>query len=436
MREGGGAAQHLREKSQMILTKKIRIEATKKITYRLLFLFLFPFASLFSTPLRYGLESIPQSLIQKCKLHCRPIGLVTNQTGIDHTGHSSLNALRSKHINITRIFAPEHGYTGTVLAGKSVEDSIEPVTHIPIVSLYSHAAGLVGKTINANNFADLDVIIFDMQDSGMRHYTYISTLMRVLEACAQYNKLCIVLDRPNLLGARMEGPLVDPDLISFISIAPIPLRHGLTIGELAYYFNHQILQKKARLIVVPMQNYSRTQTITTLKKPLSPNLTNIQASRGYSFLGLLGELSPLNVGVGTKHAFRAIMVPTSVKVPPALWPHLQHLLHTYGISSTRHTTIDERTKKKVTGLLLQFGDIGKVKTYSLFLDIVSLFIKHGITLTCAPTFDKSVGIKALRTAIEQKESLEPFKRSAQETSQQFYGTVKHLLLYQPHPRVD
>ncbi len=418
----------------MIFIKNIRTEVLKKIIY---ILPVFYMVSLFSVPFRYGLETITPSFIQKHKLNCKRVGLVTNQTGVDHLGTPSVHVLRNKGICVVRIFAPEHGYTGLIPAGKSVEDTVEPVTKIPIVSLYSHEKGLVGKTINQEKFADLDVIIFDMQDSGMRHYTYISTLMRVLEACALYNKLCIVLDRPNLLGARMEGPLVEPDLISFISIAAIPLRHGLTIGELAYHFNHNVLSKRARLIVVPMENYVRSHTGNNLfKKPLSPNLSNAQACLGYSFLGLLGEVSPFNVGVGTPHAFRAIMVPATLKVPPVLWPELQKLLNSYGIASTRHTTIDERTQKKVTGVLLKFGDIGKVKTFSLFIDILGLFIKHGIALTCAPTFDKSVGIKSLRSAIEKGQSLYEFKFKARDASEQFFHRVKHLFLYKPHPAVD
>lgn len=400
-------------------------------------LFLVFFTSLQGAPFRYGLETISTSFIQKHKLNCKRVGLVTNQTGVDHLGVPSVQVLRNKGVCIVRIFAPEHGYTGLVPAGTSVEDTVEPITKIPIVSLYSHEKGLVGKTINQEKFADLDVIMFDMQDSGMRHYTYISTLMRVLEACALYNKLCIVLDRPNLLGARMEGPLVEPDLISFISIASIPLRHGLTIGELAYYFNHQVLQKRARLVVVPMEHYVRSHTGNHLfKKPLSPNLSNAQACLGYSFLGLLGEVSPFNVGVGTPHAFRAIMVPATLNIPPVLWPELQKLLNNYSIASTRHTTVDERTQKKVTGVLLKFGDIGKVKTFSLFIDILALFIKYGITLTCAPTFDKSVGIKSLRSAVENGESLQDFKFKARDASEEFFHRVKHLFLYKPHPTVD
>lgn len=392
---------------------------------------------LYNAPFKFGLECVSPSLIAQYKLDQKRVGLVTNQTGVDHQGTPSAIVLRNKGVRITTLFVPEHGYTGLIPAGKTVENSIEPVTHLPIVSLYSQEKGLVGKTVNKDQIATIDVLIFDMQDAGMRHYTYISTLMKCLESCAEYNKLCIVLDRPNMLGGRMEGPLVEPDLISFISIAPIPVRHGLTIGELARFFNKHILQRPAPLVIVPMHNYTRTIHGTAcFKKALSPNLTNPQACLGYSFLGLLGEVSPFNVGVGTRHAFRVIMVPTSVHVPTNTWSQLQNLLTAYTVGSVRLTTVDERTHKKVTGVQLQFGDLNMVKTFSLFLDIITLFRKAGVALVCAATFDKAAGTKALRQAIEQGAPLAPFKHAAQQNAQRFLQRIQSYLLYKPIPHID
>src|SRR5207249_6044556 len=143
---------------------------------------------------------------------------------------------------------------------------------------------------------ELDCLVFDIQDSGMRHYTYISTLLNTMKIAAEYKKPYIVLDRPNPLGGMMQGPLVQPDLISFISIAPIPLRHGMTIGELAHYFNGHILEKSAILHVIPMHDYNRMNGFAgTFLHQLSPNLLSLQSCYGYSFLGLLGEVEPFDV---------------------------------------------------------------------------------------------------------------------------------------------
>ena len=116
---------------------------------------------------------------------------------------------------------------------------------------------IAGKQIDPTILQQLDALIYDIQDSGMRHYTYISTMLCALEASAEHNKPLYILDRPNFLGLNMEGPLVEPELKSFISIASIPLRHGMTVGELARYFNTHILKKKAPLQVVAMKQYSR-----------------------------------------------------------------------------------------------------------------------------------------------------------------------------------
>ena len=130
------------------------------------------------------------------------------------------------------------------------------------------------------------------------------------------------------------------------------------------------------------------------------------------------------------------MLPIAVHHPATVWPQLQHLLTTYGIGSTRYTVIDERTHKKVTGVLLQFGDVSRVKTWPLFLDILTLFIHAKVPLRCATTFDKAVGIKTLRDAIERGESLELFKKISTESAHQFFHTTRPFFLYHPHPHVE
>ena len=200
------------------------------------------------------------------------IGLVTNQTGKDQKGTATLDILLKKGFKVTYIFAAEHGIEGKIEAGKELKDGRESSRNIPVVSLY--AGGDKGKKIDPATLKDIDIIFFDIQDSGMRHYTYISTLYAVLKAAGQENKKVVVFDRPNPLGKAMEGPLVEPELISFISIAPIPLRHGMTVGELAEYFNEHILEKKAALKVVEMKDYERTHGIAHLPSPLSPNIAS------------------------------------------------------------------------------------------------------------------------------------------------------------------
>lgn len=249
---------------------------------RFLLIMLFPSIFLANPGFKLGLENIPQSFIKQLSPD-RPlvIGLITNQTGKDQQGRSNIAVLQEKGITIKYLFAPEHGSQGTYKAATTVPDAHDATFNIPIVSLYKNGSGTIIRDEQMN---EVDALFFDIQDSGMRHYTYISTLFYAIECAAYHHKPIVILDRPNPLGSIMEGPLVEPPLKSFISIAEIPLRHGMTVGELAHFFNMHTVKTPAQLYVVPMKHYERHHGIgTTLKTALSPNITSIDSCYGYSF---------------------------------------------------------------------------------------------------------------------------------------------------------
>src|SRR5579872_3458062 len=174
-------------------------------------------------PFMLGIENISPELLSW--LSKKRVALITNQSGRDQQGRRSVDLLLSKHVNLVKILAPEHGINGTIAAATLVPDTVDKATLLPIVSLYGHGTG---KKIDASLGNSIDVFMIDIQDVGMRHFTYISTLLRVLEFAAEHNKYVIVCDRPNPLGSPVEGPGVESELISFISAASIPLRHGMT----------------------------------------------------------------------------------------------------------------------------------------------------------------------------------------------------------------
>src|SRR5581483_7058312 len=210
---------------------------------------------------------------------------------------------------------------------------------------------------------DLDAIIFDIQDSGMRHYTYISTLLSVLEAAGNFNKYLIVFDRPNPLGALMEGPIVEKGSKSFISAAPIPLRHGMTVGELARYFNQHVVEKKAKLQVVPMLNYKRTDGLSMKYTQLSPNLPTKESCFGYSMLGMLGEVRPCDIGIGTDHTMECITLPQSIGLSDAQWYELNSKLKPFGIHTLHTSYYSARKKEKCHGLKLVFPHINRAASF-------------------------------------------------------------------------
>lgn len=243
----------------------------------------------------------------KTLLEDKRIGLVVNQTSILNNEIQThlLDALLENGFQVKVIFAPEHGFRGIADAGEIVKDSKDIKTGIPIVSIYGKQ-----KAPTAEQMADIDAVVFDIQDVGARFYTYISTMHYVMEACAENDKELIVLDRPNP-NDYIDGPIRQPGFRSFVGVDPIPLLHGLTVGELASMINGEGWLKtgenSCKLEVVTMLNWKHGDPYWLPVKP-SPNLPNDQAVRLYPSLCFF-EATSFSVGRGTYHPFQVIGYP-------------------------------------------------------------------------------------------------------------------------------
>lgn len=243
----------------------------------------------------------------KTLLEDKRIGLVVNQTSILNNEIQThlLDALVENGFHVKVVFAPEHGFRGIADAGEIVKDSKDIKTGIPIVSIYGKQ-----KAPTAEQMADIDAVVFDIQDVGARFYTYISTMHYVMEACAENDKELIVLDRPNP-NDYIDGPIRQPDFRSFVGVDPIPLLHGLTVGELASMINGEGWLKtgenSCKLEVVTMLNWKHGDPYWLPVKP-SPNLPNDQAVRLYPSLCFF-EATSFSVGRGTYHPFQVIGYP-------------------------------------------------------------------------------------------------------------------------------
>jgi len=254
-----------------------------------------------NTKLLTGAE---QSEIYLPLLSGKNVGLVVNQTSMAANVHL-VDYLVSKNISVKRIFAPEHGFRGTVDRGADFDNSVDNKTKIPIVAMYGK-----NKRPTVEQLQDLDVLIFDIQDVGVRFYTYISSLHEVMQACADRKKKLLVFDRPNPNGWYIDGCVLDPKFSSFVGKHPIPIVHGLTIGELALMINGEKwldagIQCDVR--VVEMQNYSHKTRYSLPVKP-SPNLTNDLSIMLYPSLCLF-EATKISVGRGTEFPFQVIGYP-------------------------------------------------------------------------------------------------------------------------------
>jgi uncharacterized protein YbbC (DUF1343 family) len=254
-----------------------------------------------STPLvRVGIEVLEAE--GAGALQGKKVGLVAHAASMTGDGHTTLDVLRKQKVEVVRLFAPEHGVAGKAAAGEKVKDEAPSGSELPVVSLYGDKTRPTAADLDG-----LGALVIDLQDAGARFYTYESTLILCLEAAAEAGLDVVVLDRPNPLGGeRVEGPMADPKTVppSLVSMAPGPLVHGLTLGEIAKLVNGR-LPKPAHLTVVTMKGWARAMTWADTGRAWtvpSPNLRSAEAAIAYPGMCLL-EATNVSEGRGTEEPF-------------------------------------------------------------------------------------------------------------------------------------
>ena len=253
-------------------------------------------------PVVPGLDALPNNSALLARLKHRRLGLLTNSTGAARDGTPALELLRGLDLNVSALFSPEHGpradREGAIESGRSAEG-------LPVHSLYGATRRPTPEMLDG-----LDAIIVDLQDVGARFYTYSATMFYLLEACAPRAVAVVILDRPNPLGGACEGPIIEPELSSFVGLAPLPITHGLTMAELARWFAAQAALD-AELLVSPLENWARElrwpQAELQWRRP-SPNLPDFAAAAWYPGLCLL-EFCDFCVGRGTDAPFQILAAP-------------------------------------------------------------------------------------------------------------------------------
>ena len=227
----------------------------------------------------------------------KKIAIVGNQSSLIQKKHL-VDSLLKSNISIIKVFSPEHGFRGTEDAGAKIADGIDEKTGIPIISLYGK-----NKKPTNDQIKEIDIILFDIQDVGARFYTYISTLHYVMEAASENNVKVIVLDRPNPNGHYVDGPVRKERFKSFVGMHPVPIVHGMTIGEYALMINGESwISNKCDLQIIKMENYTHDTHYELPVKP-SPNLPNAKAVNLYPSLCLF-EGTNVSIGRGTEYPFQ------------------------------------------------------------------------------------------------------------------------------------
>lgn len=345
-------------------------------------------------------------------LEGKRVGLVVNHTSLVGKTHLA-DTLKSRGIDLVKIFGPEHGFRGTAADGQHVEDSIDYKTGVPVISLHGK-----NRKPTAEHMAAIDVVVFDIQDVGARFYTYISTMHYVMEACAENGKKLIILDRPNPNGSYVDGPVREPEFKYFLAMHPIPIVHGLTVGELAQMINGEKWLEGERVCdvaIITVKNWKHNDAYSLPVRP-SPNLPNDQAIQLYPSLCLF-EQTVISVGRGTSMQFQVLGNPllknfafqfTPINMPGISNnpPHENKVC--YGVD-LRHVNVQ---RKLDLSYLIQF--------YTLYPDKEKFFLGY---------FDNLAGTKLLKQQIKEGLSEEQIRASWEPALSQYKELRKKYLLY-------
>ena len=390
-----------------------------------------------------GIEVLRESGFQQ--LRGKRVGLVTNPSGVDSRLKSTIDILfQAPEVNLVALYGPEHGVRGDMYAGDKVNDSVDPVTGLPVYSLY-------GKTRKPTPemLAGIDVMVYDIQDVGVRSYTFISTLGLVMEACAPLGIEVMVLDRPNPLGGnKIEGCYVEQPFNSFVSQYKIPYVYGLTVGELAVLINEEGLNRgqkgdqepvKCKLSVIPMQGWTRSMLYEDTKLPWvlpSPNIPFSDSPMYYAASGVCGELYGfMNIGIGYTLPFQVF---------GAVWLDPQALksrLESYDIEGVSFRTIwykpfaGSLKGQLVKGLQFFFTDYEKARitevqflvmqaVAELYPDKKAFSVVNGYGL-----FDKVCGTDYVRNTFGQTYKLDDIKDYWRKDEESFRALSQKYHIY-------
>lgn len=345
------------------------------------------------------------------------IAVFSNHTGMVGNKHL-LDVLLENKINVVAIFSPEHGFRGNADAGEHVSSSVDQKTGVPILSLYD---GQLGKP-SEDSMRKFDLLIVDIQDVGLRFYTYYASMVRLMDACAEYNRKMLILDRPNPNGHYVDGPILDMKYKSGVGWLPIPVVHGMTLGELALMVNGERWLPASRICdvtVIKCKNYTH-QTMYQLPILPSPNLPNMKAVYLYPSICYF-EATPVSLGRGTQLPFQVYGHPnmtgynysftpqstSGAKNPP----QLGRLCHGVNLSELS----EEEIRKKGVDLSYLIDAYRNLNMDDYFF---------------RPFFERLIGTDYVRKMIEQGKDADEIKAMWKEDVEKFKVQRRPYLLYE------
>ncbi len=382
---------------------------------RITLILLLIITSLYATDIKMGAEDETAYLPL---LQAKDVAMVVNHSSRIYD-HHLVDYLMHKKIKVKRIFAPEHGFRGKADAGENVVDGVDTKSGLPIISLYGKH-----KKPTKEDLEGIEVLVFDIQDVGVRFYTYLSTLHYVMEAAAENKISLIVLDRPNPNANRIDGPILEAEFSSFVGLHPVPILYGMSIGEYAQMINGEGWLKdgvKADLHVVKLQNYRHNIFYHLPLKP-SPNLPNDLSIALYPSLALF-EGTAISAGRGTTKQFQLYGAPKYIKqnfsfipVPRSGAKYPKHQgKRCYGVDLSTTAIEDVRNAKALNLSYL-------LDAYTNYSDKGAFFLKNGF-------FDRLAGESTLRKQIIAGRGELEIRKSWQEGLERFKKIRQKYLLY-------
>lgn len=369
--------------------------------------------------IKMGAEDLQQYLPL---LKSKRVALLVNQTSVFRNRTCLVDSLFKLGVHIQKIFAPEHGFRGIEDAGADINNQIDKKTGVPIVSLYGNKV-----KPSALDLSNVDIVVFDIQDVGVRFYTFISTMYYMMEACAENKKELIILDRPNPNGYYVDGPILDMSYKSFVGIVPIPIVHGCTVAELAKMMNGEGWLKDSlhcKLTIVRCKNYDHARFYSLPIKP-SPNLGNDRAIQLYPSICLF-EGTEVSVGRGTNFPFQVIGSPYASMLGKAF---------EFTPQSKAGASNPPFKDKKCYGVDLRLSvdeepdRIGKIQL-SYLIDMYKAFgANKALFFHTDNFFEKLAGTSELREQIKAGLSEEEIRMTWQDGLNEYKQMRKKYLLY-------
>jgi hypothetical protein len=359
----------------------------------------------------------------------KTVALVTNQMHTWGTSPTMLEQLIAQGLTVHTILVP-FAYQTDLVRKRALRASFVANT-VPIIT------GEIDALFSAQHLVGCDAICLDLQDTGVRTDGYVAVVYAALRAAREHDKELIIIDHPNPLGGAMEGLCSRSTEIhnEALFLARIPLRHGMTLGELALYMNRSLLSSPAKVLVIPLSTYNRFTPVLarTLSVPFSRNITSLDACRCYSFLGTLGEIAPFDVALGTQYAFQALLLPKNT-VSRAAWEQYRSLLKKHSIKSRLWRYYSKRKQQWFSGVRLFIPDGADFSSTKVLMATLTFFKQRGVPLVPSAHIDQSVGSPLVRRFVAGELTWAAGIDEVRKAKKLFFKEAFSSCLYKPLPR--